>query len=64
MHLASLNQTDESAEFGMGGTFSMFGGFITSGIGWNFSAERSDGLYYFLGIDLFTVLESARGLGQ
>jgi hypothetical protein len=62
VHLASLAQTDDTAEFGMGVNLSFFGGFLTGGVGWNFSAESDDAIYYFVGIDLFTVLQSARTL--
>ncbi|MFY9341067.1 MAG: hypothetical protein WAT39_01165, partial [Planctomycetota bacterium] len=63
VHLASLSQTDETTEFGMGANLSCFAGFLTGGVGWNFSAESGDGLYYFVAIDLMTVLQQAQGGG-
>mgnify|MGYP003395514005 CR=1 FL=1 len=60
VHPASVDQTEETTEFGMGGNLALFDGFVTAGVGWNFSAEPEDGIYYFVGIDLLDVLGAAK----
>ena len=59
VHIASLDQGDDSIEFGMGFNASLFGGFVTAGVGWNLSSV-DDREYYFVGIDLLTVLQGAK----
>lgn len=63
VHIASLDQGDESVEFGMGINISMFGGFVTAGCGQNLTLDE-DRTYYFLGIDLLTVLNDAQALAN
>jgi hypothetical protein len=60
VHLAALDQTDDSAEMGMGANLAFFDGFLTAGVGWNFSADSDDGIYYFVGIDLIDVLTAGK----
>ncbi|MFO1076748.1 MAG: hypothetical protein U1E73_03370 [Planctomycetota bacterium] len=61
VHLASLDQGDQNVEFGMGVNASLFGGFLTAGVGRNLSVD-SDPTYWFVGIDLIEVLSGAQGL--
>ncbi len=63
VHIASLDQGDESIEFGMGVNVSMFGGFVTAGCGQNLTLD-DDRTYYFLGIDLLSVLNDAQALAN
>ncbi|MGE3172160.1 MAG: hypothetical protein AB7O97_05990 [Planctomycetota bacterium] len=55
VHVASLDQGDDNAEVGIGANVSLFGGFLTGGVGYNLAAEEN-GTYYFVGIDLLDVL--------
>ncbi|HLQ37155.1 MAG TPA: hypothetical protein VK348_05115, partial [Planctomycetota bacterium] len=59
VHLASLDQTDISVDFGLGFNVSVLGGFVTAGYGWNLAASADRG-YYFIGIDLLNVLRNAQ----
>jgi hypothetical protein len=60
IHLASLDQGDDSVEFGLGLNLSIAGGFVTCGAGWNLNVE-DDRLYYFVGVDLLSVLRELTG---
>lgn len=57
IHAASLDQTDESVEFGLGVNISFWKGLLTLGAGKNLSAAR-DSTYFLLGSDLFRLLGS------
>lgn len=58
LHIASLDQNDETAELGLGVNLSLFSGFVTAGFGYNLASEDDDGHYYFVGIDLLDVLRN------
>ena len=60
-HLANLDQSSDSIEFGGGVTASFFDGMVTAGYGWNFS-RTEDGEYYYVGIGLLETLEKIRSL--
>ncbi len=60
VHMASLDQGEDSIEFGMGVTASLLGGFLTAGYGWNLSVD-DDADYYYVGIDLLDVLNTGKG---
>lgn len=55
IHLASLDQGDDSVEFGVGGHFTFWGGLVSAGYGYNLSLEK-DREYVFVGVNLFDVL--------
>jgi hypothetical protein len=57
IHAASLDQTDESVEFGFGVNISFWKGLLTLGAGKNLSTAR-DNTYFLLGSDLFRLLGS------
>lgn len=59
-HLASLNQTDETAEIGVGVNVSLFGGLILAGYGYNLSAAK-DREYWMFGLDLLEAFNKVRG---
>jgi hypothetical protein len=54
LHLASLDQTEDNFEFGVGGNLTVWNGLLSTGFGWNLS--RDNGEYVFLAIDLFETL--------
>jgi hypothetical protein len=58
IHLASLDQTTDNFEFGVGGNLTLWNGLLSSGFGWNLS--RTNGEYVFLAIDLFETLNQVR----
>ncbi len=60
IHLASLDQGDDSVEFGVGGNFVVWNGLVSAGYGYNLSVS-SEREYYLLGVDLFDVLNAMRG---
>lgn len=62
VHLASLDQDDDTVEFGLGVNLSFFGGFVTAGYGQNLARDGNRG-YYFVGIGLLNVLQEAQKLG-
>jgi hypothetical protein len=64
VHVASLDQADDSAEVGLGINVSLFDDLVTGGFGWNLSSDDGAGEYFFVGIDLLDVLRSAGTLGQ
>jgi len=55
LHAASLNQAEESVEFGIGVNISLWKGLLTLGIGQNLSVSDNK-TYYLLGSDLFRLL--------
>jgi hypothetical protein len=57
LHAASLNQAEESVEFGIGVNVSLWKGLLTLGIGKNLSISGNN-TYYLLGSDLFRLLGS------
>jgi len=57
IHAASLDQADESVEFGLGVNISFWKGLLTLGAGKNLSTAR-DNTYFLLGSDLFRLLGS------
>lgn len=59
VHLASLDQGDDTVEFGFGLNLSIWGGLLTGGVGWNLSVDE-DHTYYFFGIDLVDVLSEIK----
>ncbi|MEE8105707.1 MAG: hypothetical protein V3T86_09255 [Planctomycetota bacterium] len=59
LHLASLDMEDDAVEFGMGFSASVLDGLLVGGYGWNLMSE-SDREYYFIGLDLFAMLNSAK----
>lgn len=60
VHLASLNQGDDTVEFGIGANLTFWGGLMHVGYGFNLS-QPDDREYYFVGINLFHLLDAARG---
>jgi len=59
VHLASLDQGDDTAEFGIGPGFTFWNGLMHAGFGWNLS-QPEDREYFFLGVNLFHLLDVAR----
>lgn len=59
IHVASLDQNDDTAEVGLGVNLSLFAGLVTGGYGYNLSTPGGDGEYYFVGVDLLDVLRKA-----
>ncbi len=55
MHAASLDQTDDSVEFGLGANLSLWDGLLTGGVGLNLSLEEDRG-YFLVGTSLFKLL--------
>jgi hypothetical protein len=60
LHVASLNQTDQTVELGVGVNVSLFKGLLLAGYGFNLSAAK-DREYYFFGLDLLETLNKAMG---
>jgi hypothetical protein len=60
IHLASLDQGDDTAEFGIGPGFTFWNGLMHAGFGWNLS-QPDDREYFFVGVNLFHLLDVARG---
>jgi len=58
IHLASLDQGEDSVEFGVGANLTLWRGLVTGGVGYNLSVSQ-DQRYFFLGINLFDVLNRA-----
>jgi hypothetical protein len=57
-HVASLDQQENDVlEIGIGPNVSLWGGLLQGGLGYNLNADR-DHLYYFIGTDLFKLLQS------
>lgn len=55
IHVASLDQGPDSVEFGLGANFTIWGGMLIGGYGWNLSVS-SNREYYFVGTDLLKIL--------
>jgi hypothetical protein len=55
IHLANLDMGEDSVEFGAGFNLALFSGLVTLGYGWNLNLSE-DQEYYFIGIDLFDLL--------
>jgi hypothetical protein len=58
LHIASLDQTNDSVEFGLGVNLTVWRGLLAGGLGFNLS-RSSDHEYVFVGIDLYDVLNRA-----
>jgi cytochrome c556 len=56
IHLANLDQGPDNVEFGVGGNLSLWEGLVSGGYGYNLSTK---GKYFFIGINLFDVLNRA-----
>ena len=54
LHLANLDQTDDSVEFGLGLNLALWHGLLSGGYGYNLSRET--GAYWFVGLNLFGFL--------
>jgi len=59
IHLASLDQGDDSVELGAGGIISLWDGLLTGGFGYNFS-NNSDHEYVFVGVNLLSLLQQGK----
>ncbi|MCE9594214.1 MAG: hypothetical protein K8S98_08470 [Planctomycetes bacterium] len=63
-HAAALNfDPNESAEFGVGVSGSLFGGLLRVGVGYDVSAS-DDQTYWFFGFGLVSALQQAKTLGE
>ncbi|MHC4299171.1 MAG: hypothetical protein ACYS7Y_18005, partial [Planctomycetota bacterium] len=60
VHLASLNQGDDTVEFGIGPSLSFWNGLLNAGYGYNLSLPE-DREYFFVGLNLLHLLDVARG---
>jgi hypothetical protein len=58
VHVASLDQDQDSVEFGAGVNVTFWRGLIAGGVGYNFSAERE---YVWVGVNLLGALNEAKG---
>jgi hypothetical protein len=61
IHVASLDQGNDSFEVGTGVNVSLFDGLIAGGFGYNFSRTK-DPKYIFVGVNLLSALNNARGI--
>ncbi len=59
IHLASLDQSDESVEFGVGVNLVLWNGLVTAGYGQNISASGEKN-YSFLGVNLLDILNQGK----
>jgi hypothetical protein len=60
VHLASLDQGDDTVEFGVGANLSFWNGLLNLGYGFNLS-QPEDREYFFVGLNLLHLLDVARG---
>jgi hypothetical protein len=60
VHLASLDQGDDTVEFGIGASLSFWNGLLNAGYGYNLS-QPEDREYFFVGLNLLHLLDVARG---
>jgi hypothetical protein len=60
LHMASLDQGDDSVEIGMGVNASFFDGVVVGGLGFNLTNDQHP--YAFVGLSLLDLLESAKKL--
>ena len=60
VHLASLDQGDDTVEFGIGPSLSFWNGLLNVGYGYNLS-QSQDREYFFVGLNLLHLLDVARG---
>lgn len=60
VHLASLDQGDDTVEFGVGVNLSLWNGLLNTGYGYNLSLPE-DRDYFFVGLNLLHLLDVARG---
>jgi hypothetical protein len=66
IHLASLDQGNDSVELGAGGIVSLWDGLLTGGYGYNFS-DNPEHQYVFVGVNLLNLLQQGKkefGLGR
>lgn len=61
IHLASLDQGEESVEFGTGANLSLFDNLINGGIGVNLNNDERP--YVYFGLSLLEALNKAKGIG-
>ena len=62
LHMASLDQGNDSVEFGAGVNLSLWDGVLQGGYGFNLSNDEKP--YVFFGLGLLQTLEKAKGLKQ
>lgn len=63
LHVATLDQGDDNVELGIGVNVSLWDRYLYGGVGWNLNVD-DDSLYYFIGSNLFEVLNAVRsGVG-
>ncbi len=55
LHAASLDQADDSVEFGLGANLSLWDGLLSGGVGVNLSLEEDRG-YFLIGTSLFKLI--------
>lgn len=60
IHLASLDQGDDTVEFGIGVNLSFWNGLLNTGYGYNLSLPENRE-YFFVGLNLLHLLDVARG---
>jgi hypothetical protein len=58
LHLASLDQTSDNIEFGLGAQLTFWQGLVTGGYGYNLS-RSTKGSYAFVGLNLYDLLSSS-----
>lgn len=59
LHLAALDQGDDSFEIGIGVNVSFWQQYLYGGVGWNLNVNDDRG-YYFIGSNLFEILNAIR----
>jgi hypothetical protein len=62
VHAASLDQDDDSVEFGLGVSLTVFDGLLTGGVGYNLNREEDRG-YFLVGTSLFKLLGQLAAIG-
>ncbi len=61
VHVASLDQGDDTIEFGLGANVTLWNGLLNAGYGFNLS-QQDDREYYFVGLNLLYLLDIGRDM--